>query len=323
MLQLMLHAHPAIAIPPESRFLLEAYDQRDQFGDLRERDNRRRLARFITRRGSKLRDLGLDPAAVRRRIVRGRPTVGDAARAVYQGYSERFGKRRWGDKRPAYIQRIDALLRMFPDAQIIHIIRDGRDCVSSLKRMPWWQGGSIAAIWTWRNAIIRGRRSRARLPADAYIEVRYEDLITAPERELRRLCRFLGEEFSDRMLEPRRVADVAVPSRKVWHTRTRAAVDDSALHRWRTDLEPWERDLFHLVAGRQLRALGYPHTRPERLPPIRTVARYGRYHLYREAYERYRRGRDTVRQWRYGLPVAAISSSGADATPARRGGGRR
>jgi hypothetical protein len=308
----MLHAHPAIAIPPESRFLLEAYDRRAEFGDLRERGNRRQLARFITRRQGKLRDLGLDRAVIRRRIVQGPPTVGDAARVVYQAYSERFDKRRWGDKRPAYIQRIDALLRMFPDAQVMHIIRDGRDCVSSLKRMPWWEGGTIAAIWAWRNAIIRGHRARARLPGDTFIEVRYEDLIATPEDELRRLCRFLGEEFDDRMLEPQRVANVAVPSRKVWHTRTHAAIDDQALQRWRTDLEPWERDLFHLIAGRQLRAHGYPHTRPERRPPIGAVARYLRYHAYREAYDRYRRYRDGLRQWRYGRPVAATSSATGD-----------
>lgn len=312
MLQLMLHAHPDIAIPPETRFLLEAYDRREQFGNLHERRNRRRLAKFMTGRRGKLRDLGLDRATVRRRIVRGpATTVGDAARTVYQAYSQRFGARRWGDKRPAYIQRLDVLLRLFPDAQIIHIIRDGRDCVSSLTRMPWWDGGAIAATWAWRNAVNCGLRARRRLPADAYTEVRYEDLIAAPEAELRRLCAFLGEAFHDRMLEPHQIADVAVPARKVWHTRTRTAVDDRALHRWRDDLQPWQRDLFHLVARRQLRATGYPSQRPDHLPPIPILVRYVRYHSYREAYLRYRRVRDRVRQWRYRRPVAAQPAASA------------
>lgn len=240
MLQLMLHAHPDIAIPPETRFLLEAYDRREQFGDLRERRNRRRLAKFITRRRGKLGDLGLDRAMVRRRIVRGpATTVGDAGRAVFQAYSQRFGARRWGDKRPAHVQRLEVLLRLFPDAHIIHIIRDGRDCVSSLTRMPWWDGGAIAAIWTWRNAVNCGRR------------------------------------------------------------------------RWRDDLQPWERDLFHLVARRQLRATGYPLQRPDRLPPIPVLVRYARYLGYREAYLRYRRVRDRVRQWRYRRPVAAEAAVSA------------
>ena len=35
-------------------------------------------------------------------------------------------------------QEVDVLLRLFPDAQIVHIVRDGRANVASLKKMPWW-----------------------------------------------------------------------------------------------------------------------------------------------------------------------------------------
>ena len=44
MLQLMLHAHPRIAIPPETRFFLTAHRRRGEWGDLRERANREKLA---------------------------------------------------------------------------------------------------------------------------------------------------------------------------------------------------------------------------------------------------------------------------------------
>uniref|UniRef100_UPI00281255E6 sulfotransferase n=1 Tax=Streptomyces alfalfae TaxID=1642299 RepID=UPI00281255E6 len=42
LLQLMLHAHPRIALPPENRFVLPAYERRLAFGDLRDRGNRAR-----------------------------------------------------------------------------------------------------------------------------------------------------------------------------------------------------------------------------------------------------------------------------------------
>lgn len=307
LLQLMLHAHPAIAIPPENRFLLEMYDNREQFGDLRERGNRRKVAQFIVRRRrSKLRDFGLDPDQTLRRIVREAPTVGAAAEVVFRSYAERFGKRRWGDKRPAYIQRLDVVLRLFPDAQIIHIVRDGRDCVSSLKRMPWWEGGSMSAIRIWRAAIIKGRRARARLPEHAYIEVRYEDLVTNPDVELRRLCAFLDEDFDEAMLEPHRFADVAVPERKVWHSRTAQAVDDAATHRWRRDLEPWELSLFEFVAARQMRLHGYALSRGRRpAPPLRGLLRFVRFSVLRSVADLHGRRRDNSIQRRYGKPVAA------------------
>ena len=305
-MQLMLHAHPAIAIPPENRFLLEVYDQREEFGDLRDPRNRRRLARFIVRRRrSKLRDYGLDPDRTFRRIVRRAETIGSAAGVVFRDYAARFGKRRWGDKRPAYMQRLDVVLRMFPDAQIIHIVRDGRDCVSSLKRMPWWESGVVGAIWTWRSAIVKGRRAAARLPDDAYIEVRYEDLVTTPEDELRRLCAFLGEVFDEAMLEPRRVTDVAVPERKVWHARTSETVDDSATQRWRRDLEPWELNLFEFVAARQMRLHGYELSRGRRpAPPLVPLLRFVKLDALRTLGRLRNRRDDAARQRRYGQPVA-------------------
>lgn len=307
LLQLMLHAHPDIAIPPENRFVLEVYDQRAEFGDLDDADNRRAIAEFIVeRRRSKLRDFGLSAEQMRQQIVDAPPTVGSAIETVLRSYATRFGARRWGDKRPLYIQRLGVVVRMFPDAQVIHIIRDGRDCVSSLKRMPWWKGNAIVSIWTWRAAVIKGRRAAAKLGNDAYIEVRYEDLVNAPEAQLRRICGFLGERFHDAMLEPDRVADVAVPDRKVWHTRTYQAVDDAAVQRWRRDLEPWELDLFEFVAARQMRRHGYALSRGRRpLPPLVPLLRFVKLNVLR-ASGRWRNARNDARLQRaYGRPVAA------------------
>ncbi len=321
MLQLMLHAHPEIAIPPESRFLVDIYDRREEFGDLREQRNRARLAEVIIGQRRRLRDLGLDADDLRRQIVNGAPTVGAAAAAVFQGYAARFGKRRWGDKRPAYIQRLDTVLRLFPDAQIIHIIRDGRDCVSSLKRMPWWNGGVTAAVSTWRRAMVAGRRARRRLSADSYIEVRYEDLIDDPGGELRRLCAFLGEQFDAAMLEPHRVAPVAVPERKVWHTQTRREVNDRARERWRDDLTQPELALLEFVAGRQLQANGYALSNGRRpRPPKRRLVQYVRWEMRRSARRVRRRWADARIRWRYDQPVAAppqITSTAATRRPER------
>lgn len=317
MLQLMLHAHPEIAIPPESRFLVDIYDRREEFGDLRDPGNRERLANAIIRQRRRLRDLGLDPQELRQQIVDGSPTVGSAAAAVFQGYAKRFGKRRWGDKRPAYIQRLDTLLRLFPDAQIIHIIRDGRDCVSSLKRMPWWKGGVIAATSTWRRAMIAGGRARRRLPADTYVEVRYEDLIDDPEGQLRRLCAFLNEEFDAAMLEPHRVADVAVPERKVWHTQTRREVNDRARERWREDLGPQELRLLEFVAGRHLLAHGYELSGRRTRPRKRRLVKFFRYEARRSGRRLRRRAIDARIRLRYRNPVAAQTSAAETPTAPR------
>ena len=75
LLQLMLHSHPRIAVPAETRFVLTAYERRRAFGDLGEVANRRALAEWITTsRGTRFHDLRLPAAAVAQEIVAGPPT---------------------------------------------------------------------------------------------------------------------------------------------------------------------------------------------------------------------------------------------------------
>lgn len=255
LLQLMLSAHPRIAIPPENRFVVEGWMRRDRFGDLRERPNRVKLAKWITRRRM-FRDLELDRKAVRRAIVTGPPTIGSAMGIVMREYARSKGKPRWGDKRPVYLKHLERLLEMFPDAQFVHIVRDGRDCVASLKRMRWWRGGSLTAISRWVEAMRQAERARATLRADQYYELQYEHLVANPREELTRLCAFLGEEFAESMLEHHRTAD-ATPKRKTWHARTQAAVTTQAVNQWAEQLEPWELAALERVGRRHLVRYGY------------------------------------------------------------------
>jgi hypothetical protein len=272
----MLHAHPRIAIPPETRFLFPAYDSRHAFGDLREADNRRELARWIVEdRTTKFHDLGLDPDRIVEEIVAGPPTVGTALGIVYQAYAHRFGKPRWGDKRPAYIRRLDVLLRLFPDAQIVHLIRDGRDCVASLMEMPWYKLDTFHAVSTWTAAIDAGRRAARRLGPASYYEMGYERLVTDPELELGGLCAFLGEEYDPAMARPHQLAKVAVPARKKWHARTHGSLDPGRVGSWVHRLDPWEIALCESVMGTRLTDKGYELTDVPR-PPLPHLVRYAR-----------------------------------------------
>jgi sulfotransferase family protein len=274
LLQLMLHAHPRIAIPPETRFLFPVHDSRHTLGDLRDAANRRELAsRIVADRATKFHDLGLDPDQITEEIVAGPPTVGTAVGTVFQAYARRFDKPRWGDKRPAYIRRLDVLLRLFPDAQIVHLIRDGRDCVASLKEMPWYKEDTFHAVSTWTAAIDAGRRAARRLGPASYYEMCYERLVTDPESELAGLCGFLGEEYDPAMARPHQVAKIAVPARKKWHARTHGSLDPARAGSWAQRLEPWEIALCESMMGARLADYGYERTEAPR-PPVAHLIRY-------------------------------------------------
>jgi len=274
----MLHAHPRIAIPPETRYLIRTYLRRDEFGDLRVEENRRRLAEAITQksRRTKFGGLGIDREATIKRIVNGPPTLGSAFAAVWEEFAESRGKQRWGEKRPSYYLWTDTILKLFPDAQFVHIVRDPRSCVASLIATKWWRGGFEQALTAWVRADRALRRLEQRAPADVYFRLRYEDLVTSPATELGRLCAYLGEDFDEQMLDHTKAASDIVHASEVHHDLTHRDVDPTRIEAWRTALTPEQIGLIELVTRRAMRRHGYPVSGLGTRPSAALAARFAR-----------------------------------------------
>jgi hypothetical protein len=251
----MLHAHPALAIPPETRFFLEAYREQRAFGDLREVENRRAVARWITgRKKSRFRQLQLPTRATTRAIVAAPPTIGSLSCTVFSEFAAAHGAQRWGDKRPYLVEQLPAVFRLVPDAQFIHIVRDARGCTASLKKLGWWGWGAPEALYRWRSSVLAGLRARRTYRPDQYIELRYEDLVADTESQLRRLCDWLQIEFVADML---RHEDTASLISKPYHHRLSQPVDTTAVQAWRNELDPEELALVEREVGDLLDEFGY------------------------------------------------------------------
>ncbi|NDU77661.1 sulfotransferase [Actinomadura sp. DSM 109109] len=305
LVQQMLHSHRRIAFPSETRFVHVSYDIRHRFGDLERADNRRALAEWITGgEGTKFQVLRLDAAAVVEEIVQGPPTLGSAIAAVFRAYARHHGKPRWGDKRPSYFRRVPMLRRMFPDAQFVHLVRDGRDAVSSLMRMPWFDGDITAAALTWREAVDMGARLRTRLGPETFYEFRYEDLVAEPEDALTRLCAFLGEEYDPAMTTAYRHARRTVPARRKWHLGTHEAVNDRHVGAWRDRLEAEDADFVQYVLASRLRRHGYAITEGAR-PPAARLAGFHRLAAHRWRARHARAVRDRLAEGREPNPVVS------------------
>lgn len=117
-----------------------------------------------------------------------------------------------------------SLRRMWPEAKYIHIVRDPRAVAHSCVGMGWvgnvWRGVErwIAAERSWDEAI-------KEVPQRLRLEIRYEDLVREPHRELRRACEFLNVGFAERML--------SYPSRSSY-----AAPDAKRIDSWKKKLSP-------------------------------------------------------------------------------------
>lgn len=118
---------------------------------------------------------------------------------------------------------------VFPEARFVHVIRDGRAVANSLLQMPWWQGYAGPATWSWgplpasyqREWETSGRsfpvlaalewkllmdafdEAKGVVPADRWLDVRYEDLIHDPRATMKGLLEFAGlpwtPAFEDRL----------------------------------------------------------------------------------------------------------------------------
>jgi Sulfotransferase family len=118
--------------------------------------------------------------------------------AVYQHFSAKHGKSRWGDKTPMYLQHIELLGSRFPASRFVHIYRDGRDSAQSFHRR--WHQDPRRTIYRWKKAIAMGRLQGKTLGSARYFEVRYEDLTAEPESWMRKICEFLALDFDTSVL---------------------------------------------------------------------------------------------------------------------------
>jgi len=133
-----------------------------------------------------------------------RPYVVELMRGFYgrlqSDYMSRRGKRRWAEKTPGYTMHLTLIDELYPDAQYVHVIRDGRDVVASHHDRWGYRAALGTALRKWRRYVTVARRFGRGLPPDRYHEVRYEDLVREPEKAARELLAFLGEPWDPQVL---------------------------------------------------------------------------------------------------------------------------
>ena len=179
-----------------------------------------------------------------------------------------------GDKSPLLTPHtVEEVSSVYPEARVLHIIRDGRDAAVSAAHHARNFGRKrsndeplfdetrlrkLAADWNERvgSAIEDGPR----LLGDNYAEVRYEDLLARPEDEMRRVLEFLGADADDQNVA--RCVEGA-SFEKLSKGRARGQEDPASFFRkgvsgdWRDAFTERDKAVFKEEAGGLLVKLGY------------------------------------------------------------------
>lgn len=109
-------------------------------------------------------------------------------------------EKRWADKTPVYTINLEFINKLFPSCQIIHIIRDGHDVVSSF-RDRWGYKSAMKAVKIWSQYITSAQDFGKKVGPERYIEIRYEDLIYQTEITLRSLFKYLNEPWEPNVIQ--------------------------------------------------------------------------------------------------------------------------
>src|SRR5579872_1354612 len=232
-----------------------------RFGDLRSSTNKRRMlnAWFESRLFT---CTGLQRAPLERRIMEECRNGGDFLRIVMEETARHQGVERWAECTPDHILYLRRIQETIPNALVIHIIRDGRDVALSMerqgypKRLPWdrTQPRMAAALyWEW---MVREGRKGGALLGQNYMEVRFEDLVTAPEDILAQIGTFIGQELDYNEIRKVGIGSVSEPN-----TSFKEESKDSGfspIGRWRKFYSAEELAMFEGLVGNALEEFGYP-----------------------------------------------------------------
>lgn len=275
LLQRMLRSHPRICSPTgESHFIIPLLRDESRFGDLRQRHNIRALLQWMHGRWDEFLDTDLHGIkfdvnsmadAIHARQVSRMPEFIDM---LFRINAEGEGKVRWLDKTPYYILHIPTLIAAYPDAQFVHIIRDGRDAVlSMLERAAEIRVfNASAGARLWQKYVVAGRSAGGELGPHQYHELRYEDMLADSVGTVQRLCEFLGEEYSDKVIDFQKSTD---PNSKT--PLLKQGLLQSNHEKWRSAMTPRQIRMFESIAGDTLRACGYELAGP--MHPINPLDR--------------------------------------------------
>lgn len=142
-----------------------------------------------------------------------------------------FVNERWeAQGKPAFLHKLTGwpraglLAEVFPEARFVHVVRDGRAVANSWLQMAWWPGYRGPEGWSfgplspahreeyersdrsfvtlagigWKLLMDAYEQARAALPADRWLDVRYEDVLADPAGRFAEMLDFAGLPPDDR-----------------------------------------------------------------------------------------------------------------------------
>lgn len=256
LLRLVLNSHPRLLVPHPPHVMNQLGSLEASYGEERFSELARDVSRFIRWHTY---PWEVTPSGVDlERTCPSRDLFGLFA-AAYRACLEHSGKARWGCKSTFMIHHASRILRSFPEARFLWLVRDPRDVAVSARKSVFchFHPYHVARLWSREQRV--GLELERTLGPRQVLRLHYERLVQDPEAEVRRLCEFLQEPYEEAMLsffesrEARRSASLCAD----WQNTDRGFLAGNT-GRWKGRLRARDLALLEAVAEAEMGALGYP-----------------------------------------------------------------
>jgi hypothetical protein len=237
-----------------------------RFGSLDRLQNRRTLLDHWLKSKLFYRS-GLTREEIEPRILEECHNAGDFLRILMETIARKQGVERWAESTPLHLLYLPLIKKLFPDALIVHIIRDGRDVTVSLNRigwikpLPWDKRRALLApaiFWHW--IVSKGRKYSRNMPGD-YIEVHFEDVVQKPRETLAHLGEFIDHDLNYDRIQQNAQGTLRDPNSSFRGDGQEK--EANPIERWKALLSPAEVAHVESLIGDLLRDTGYQLASPE------------------------------------------------------------
>lgn len=231
-----------------------------RYGSLRNEQAYRRFIRDWTHSKQFYRS-GLDERVFRREAENHRSSYPEFLAFFMSRVASQQGKSRWVEQTPGNVMHIPLLVRAFPHAKFIHIVRDGRDVAISRRKLGWSGTKSSNALRqlfyaaiNWERAVLAGHRHKKSLQ-ERFLEIKYEDLVLNTEATIAQLNHFADIRIQPQVVQTSEIGSLGKSNSAFDKGKT--GISPQMVQRWKKTLSDRERALVEFTVGATLQMFGY------------------------------------------------------------------
>ena len=282
LLQSILDAHPNICAPIESKFVLHLYTKYNKITNWDNKITNSFIADIYTNRKFRLfwnvQQKELEILFSRYEIN----SFSDACKVVYLSHQSMFPKEEIKlvvDKNPLYSAFIPVLLKIFPNANFIHLIRDPRaSTYSHVKALI--QKNIPQTAYDWRLLNEKTEETKIELP-HLFHTIKYEELTSQPSEKLKSLFEFINISFIPELLNANKIIKEKIETSKYLslnhHTNISEPIYTTTVSEWKSKLTRKEIETINAICEQQLIKYKYPYKKPNNTFNNQLIFNYGKW----------------------------------------------